>query len=160
MIGCILSVGSGGGPAPPSSDNLGPKKNCPIRQKICRCRFPEDFLRVIYSDAIHLAQVEHYVSSQGDSIAEDVVTSVLEGLLGFAVAWEGIATELLATKKKWDFSKAPKGGAAKLTSIEFGGLFVTVANRAIQNEGLFERKPTNDLTRDVRSAPLRPGEHW
>ena len=88
------------------------------------------------------------------------MTSVLEGLLGFAVAWEGIATELLATKKKWDFSKAPKGGAAKLTSIEFGGLFVTVANRAIQNEGLFERKPTNDLTRDVRSAPLRPGEHW
>jgi hypothetical protein len=70
------------------------------------------------------------------------VSNVVQGLIEFSEAWGTIATELLATKEPWDFSKAPKGGAAKIVSLEFAGFFITVAKRALDHkERLFERRP-------------------
>ena len=81
------------------------------------------------------------------------MTNVLTGLQAFAEAWEGIATKLLQGRPPWDFSKAPTGGAAKIVDIEFAAMFVTAANRAVGNNGIFEQA---SFAKDCAKAELKP----
>src|SRR6516164_273674 len=79
--------------------------------------------------------------------------TLLKARLAFAAAWELIAKDLLAQKEAWNFSKAPKGGHAKIVSNEFAAMFVNAAGLASHNGRLFDRV---SFARDYAKAELRP----